>query len=148
MGCWSKVHNQTGRSKRSCFSRSRALFPLLYRYTIVQCCSNFASALSCASQCRKYRAFLERRQPKWVPAVLDPEHAEQEAVHAQNDASPDKDSDLLGSRVGHPGDFQRQTDGGEGEDAVCKISVSRDRCDSSVSQDIHIAATICVSNPY
>lgn len=62
---------------------------------------------------------LKRRQPKRIPAVLDPEHAEQEGVSAEDDAAPDEDGDLLGAGFGHAGDFEGQADGGEGEDAVC-----------------------------
>lgn len=50
---------------------------------------------------------LERWQPERVPAVLDPEHAQQERVHPQNDATPDEDSDLLRARVRHTGDLER-----------------------------------------
>ena len=61
---------------------------------------------------------LERRQPERVASTLDAEHAEQEAVHCQDDSTPDEDGDLLGARVCHTRDFEREADSREGENAV------------------------------
>lgn len=62
--------------------------------------------------------FLKGRQPKRITPVLDPEHAEEEGVSAEDDAAPDEDGDLLGAGFGHSGHFEGEADGGEGEDAV------------------------------
>lgn len=63
---------------------------------------------------------LKGRQPKRIPPVLDPEHAKEEGVSAEDDAAPDEDGDLLGAGFGHAGHFEGEADGGEGEDAVWK----------------------------
>jgi hypothetical protein len=43
---------------------------------------------------------LERWQPEGVAAVLDPEDAQEEGVHAENDSTPN-DRDLLLAGIGH-----------------------------------------------
>jgi hypothetical protein len=63
---------------------------------------------------------LERRQPEGVAAVLDPEDAQEERVHAEKDGTPDEDCDLLLAGIRHPGDLESKADGGEGEDTVCE----------------------------
>ena len=45
------------------------------------------------------RSILERWEVKWIASVLDPEHAQEEAVHAQHYAPPNEDSQLLPFRV-------------------------------------------------
>jgi hypothetical protein len=62
---------------------------------------------------------LERRQPEWVTAVLDPEDAQEERVHAEKDSTPDQDRDLLLAGIRHPGDLESKADGGEGKNTVC-----------------------------
>lgn len=61
---------------------------------------------------------LERRQPEGVAAVLDPEHAQEERIHAEKDSTPDENSELLLAGVGNARNLQGQTDGGEGENSV------------------------------
>jgi hypothetical protein len=51
------------------------------------------------------------RSSKWwqeegISTILEPEHAEQEAVHEEHDAGPSQNCDLLRLRVGDPGHFQ------------------------------------------
>ena len=41
-----------------------------------------------------------------VASILDPEHAQQEAVHAKHNASPNKYGHLLLGRIRHPRDLQ------------------------------------------
>lgn len=96
--------------------------------------------------CSFGRKRLEWRQPERVPSVLDPEHAEQEAVHAQNHKSPDHHSDLLSSRVGHTWDLEREADGCKGQDAVYIVKLAL-LLSVEGEYNLHIAATICVSNP-
>jgi hypothetical protein len=50
----------------------------------------------------------ERRQPEGVAAVLDPENTEQEAVHDEDDPSPNYDRKLLRSGICYPWYLQRQ----------------------------------------
>ena len=61
----------------------------------------------------------ERRQPEGVATVLDPEHTQEEGVHAEKDSSPDENSDLLLARVGDTRNLECQADGGKGEDSIC-----------------------------
>ena len=61
----------------------------------------------------------ERRQPEGVATVLDPEHTQEEGVHAEKDSSPDENSDLLLARVGDTRNLVCQADGGKGEDSIC-----------------------------
>jgi hypothetical protein len=61
----------------------------------------------------------EGREPEGVATVLDSEDAEEERVHAEENGTPDEDSDLLLTGIGHSGDLESKADGGEGEDAVC-----------------------------
>jgi hypothetical protein len=61
---------------------------------------------------------LERRKPEAVAAVLHAEHAQQEAVHAQQDSAPEDDGELLGARVADAGHLDGKRDGSKGEDAV------------------------------
>jgi hypothetical protein len=63
----------------------------------------------------------EGRQPEGVATVLDPEHAQEEGVHAEKDSPPDEDCDLLLARVGDARNLECQADGGEGEDSVCNL---------------------------
>lgn len=72
----------------------------------------------CTTDARSSR--LEGREPEGVATVLDPEDAQQERVHAEENGTPDEDSDLLLALVGHARHLQSETDGGEGEDAVWK----------------------------
>jgi hypothetical protein len=90
---------------------------------------------------------LERWQPEGVAAVLDPEDAQEEGVHAENDSTPNEDRDLLLAGIGHSRDLESKTDGGKGEDAVCEYWSVRWCCGSQVGANLHIAATICVSRP-
>lgn len=46
---------------------------------------------------------LERRQPELISAILLSEHAEEEAVHAEQHATPQEDSELLSPRVSDSG---------------------------------------------
>lgn len=55
----------------------------------------------------------ERWQPERIAAILDPEYAQQEAVHAKYHTSPDEDSNLLLSWISHPWDLQGEADRGE-----------------------------------
>ena len=48
----------------------------------------------------------KRRQPKRVPAILDAENAQHEAVHAQHDRRPHYDGHLLPLFVGNARDSQ------------------------------------------
>jgi len=90
---------------------------------------------------------LEGWQPEGVATVLDPEDAQEERVHAENDSAPNEYRDLLLAGVGHSRDLESKADSGEGEDAVCEYwSVTRSH-DSQVGANLHIAATICVSRP-
>jgi len=90
---------------------------------------------------------LEGGQPERVTAVLDPEDAEEERVHAQNDSTPDEYRNLLLAGIGHSRDLERKADSGKGKDTVCEHwSVGRHRS-SRVGTNLHIAATICVSRP-
>lgn len=57
----------------------------------------------------------ERRQPELVPAVLPPEDAQQEAVHAQQDAAPQEYGELLGPRVCNARHLEGQRDRGESQ---------------------------------
>lgn len=61
---------------------------------------------------------LEGRQPELVPAVLLPEHTEQEAVHAQQHATPQEHSKLLSPRVRNPRDLQCQRNCCKSQDTV------------------------------
>lgn len=61
---------------------------------------------------------LERRQPEWVAAVLDSEHAQKEGVHSQENSAPEEDCELLPARVCDARDLEGKADGREGEDAV------------------------------
>lgn len=61
---------------------------------------------------------LERWQPKGVATVLDPEDAQEEGVHAEEDSTPNEDCNLLLAGICHPGYLESKADGGEGEDAV------------------------------
>jgi hypothetical protein len=68
----------------------------------------------------------EGREPEGVTTVLDPEDAEEERVHAEENSAPDEHGDLLLASVGHSGNLESKADGGEGEDAVWKTwSVDR-----------------------
>jgi hypothetical protein len=62
--------------------------------------------------------YLERREPELIPAVLHPEYAEKVAVHAQQNAAPDEDGDLLGLRVLYTRHLERKRDGSKGQNAV------------------------------
>jgi hypothetical protein len=61
---------------------------------------------------------LEGRQPERIASVLDFEHAEKEAVHSQDDRTPDEYGNLLSLWILHPRYFQSQGDGREGKYAV------------------------------
>ena len=61
---------------------------------------------------------LERRQPELVSAVLHPENAEQEAVHAQQHTTPDEHGNLLRARIHNAGDLERERDSRKSKDAV------------------------------
>jgi hypothetical protein len=61
---------------------------------------------------------LERRQPELVSTVLGSEDAEQEAVHTQQDATPEKDGKLLSPCVCDTGNLERERDGRESKDTV------------------------------
>lgn len=63
--------------------------------------------------------FLKRWQMKRIPSILNPENAEQEAVHDENDTGPGQGGDLLSFRIRDPGHFERESDGGEREGAIC-----------------------------
>jgi hypothetical protein len=73
-----------------------------------------------------WRVFLEGRQPEGVATVLDPEDAQEERVHAEKNSTPDEDCNLLLASICHPGDLKSKANGGERENAVCKISQSVD----------------------
>jgi hypothetical protein len=53
----------------------------------------------------------ERRQPEWVPTILDSEDTEQETVHDEDDGTPDENSNLLGSGISYAGYLECQRDG-------------------------------------
>lgn len=89
---------------------------------------------------------LERRQPELVSAVLLSEDAEQEAVHAEQDAAPKEDSELLGARIGDTRDLECERNSREGEDTVCSWSVEVSRFTCS-REYLHMAATIWLSRP-
>lgn len=61
---------------------------------------------------------LERGQPELVSTVLGSEDAEQEAVHAQQNATPKEYSELLSPRVRDAGDFERERDGRKSQDTI------------------------------
>lgn len=86
--------------------------------TCLPCCKTPLQLIWHGSLANSSIMKLERRQPERIPAVLDAKDAEQEAVHAQNDTSPDHDGDFLITWVGHARDFERQADSCEGKDAV------------------------------
>ena len=65
-----------------------------------------------------YPGHLERRQPELVPAVLLPEYAEQVAVHAQQDTTPQEHSKLLSPRVRDSRYLERQGDCRESQNTV------------------------------
>lgn len=60
----------------------------------------------------------ERRQPERISSVLDPENTKQEAVHAEDDTTPDEDGNLLCTWVGHAWNLQGEGDCRECEHAV------------------------------
>ena len=49
---------------------------------------------------------LKGWQMKRIAPILDPEYAEEKAVHYKHDASPGEDGDLLSFWVRYPRDFQ------------------------------------------
>lgn len=61
---------------------------------------------------------LEGRQPELVSTVLGAEDAEKEAVHAQQDAAPEKDGKLLRPGVSNAGNLEGKRDGREREDTI------------------------------
>jgi len=61
---------------------------------------------------------LERREPELVTAILDSEDAEQEAVHAQQDAAPQKDRELLRTRILDPGHLECEGNGCKRQNAI------------------------------
>lgn len=60
----------------------------------------------------------EWRQPEWVATILYPEDAEQEAVHAEHDTSPDNDHDTLQLRVLGSRNLESERDGCKSKDTV------------------------------
>lgn len=86
-------------------------------------------------------------QMKWISPILDPEDAQEEAIHAEGDPTPYEYCDLLFPWIDHTRDFQRQGDGREGQCTVWKRSVPMVEQQRSLVVHIHMAATICVSRP-
>jgi hypothetical protein len=64
------------------------------------------------------RSLHERRQREWVAAVLHAEHAEQEAVHEEDDRAPDQRGHLLQFFVSYSRDLDGQGDGSKRKNAV------------------------------
>jgi len=60
----------------------------------------------------------ERRQPEWVPTILDSEDTEQETVHNEDDDTPDENSNLLGSGICYAWYFECQRDGCKGQKSI------------------------------
>jgi hypothetical protein len=60
----------------------------------------------------------ERRQPEWVPTILDSEDTEQETVHNEDDGTPDENSNLLGSGICYAWYLQCQRDGCKGQKSI------------------------------
>lgn len=98
---------------------------------------------------RTITGVLEWWQPERIPAVLDPENAQEEAVHTKYDTTPDEHGNLLCSWVGHTRHLQGQRDGCEGKNTVCKVksAIRGSRCSAWGCVNLHIAATIWVSRP-
>lgn len=63
-------------------------------------------------------SILERRQPELVTPILGAKHTEQEAVHAQQNATPKKDGKLLRTRILDPGHLERKGNGGKCQNTV------------------------------
>lgn len=76
--------------------------------------------------CRR-KAFLKWRQPERIAAVLDPENAHEETVHSKDDTRPDDTGNLLRARVLHAGHLEAQSNGCEGENGICSVSLAEDR---------------------
>lgn len=74
--------------------------------------------------CSVNEVYLEGWQPERISAILNPEDAQEEGVHAEDHTSPDEDGDLLSSRVLDARSLDSEADGCECEDAVWK-SVKR-----------------------
>ena len=61
---------------------------------------------------------LERRQPERIPTILHSEDTHEETIHAEENAAPNDNGQLLGSSVFYPGYFERERDSGEREKSV------------------------------
>lgn len=68
---------------------------------------------------------LEGRQPKLIAAILLPENAKKEAVHAEKDAAPKEDSNLLSTRIGDAGYLEGERDSSKREHAVWMLLAIR-----------------------
>ena len=60
----------------------------------------------------------ERRQPEWVPTILDSKDTEQETVHNEDDGTPDENSNLLGSGICYAWYLECQRDGCKGQKSI------------------------------
>lgn len=85
---------------------------------------------------------LERRQPEGVATVLDPEDAQEERVHAEEDSTPNEDCNLLLAGICHSGDLESKADSGKGENTVCKHKSVGRSCVDHGCANLHIAAMI------
>ena len=68
--------------------------------------------------CLFMQADLERWQIERIATILDAEHAEQEAVHQEHDASPKHHRHLLTFRIRHARDLESERDGRERQDPI------------------------------
>lgn len=66
-----------------------------------------ANVLYCSKISRKVSLEgSERRQMERIASILDPEHAQQEAIHAKHNASPNEHGHLLLGGIRHSRDLQ------------------------------------------